>query len=238
MLLGIESQEHIHYAMPMRVMGYDYSAYKKQYDRNAAKYKKGKGLTEDEFLSKMKKTDKFLPVITLVIYYGDKTWDGAKSLHEMLDIPKGLEKYVNDYQIILVEAGNNDLVFHNINNKDLFALFKILLDEKISAEEAKKKAIAYNEEHKPDKSVIMTIAGAADSELNYEELEKGDRNMWRVFDELAKENEAKGKASEIVEMGLEFGLSEADILARLQEKLGVTLQMAQEYLEVFGKQAV
>ena len=39
-LLGKEGQEHIHYAMPMRVMGYDYSTYKKQYDNNAKKYKR------------------------------------------------------------------------------------------------------------------------------------------------------------------------------------------------------
>jgi len=38
-LLGLESQEHIHYAMPMRVMGYDYAAYKKQYDSNTQKYR-------------------------------------------------------------------------------------------------------------------------------------------------------------------------------------------------------
>ena len=31
-LLGLESQEHIHYAMPLRVMGYDYATYKKQYN--------------------------------------------------------------------------------------------------------------------------------------------------------------------------------------------------------------
>lgn len=34
-ILGMEGQEHIHYAMPMRVMGYDYSTYKKQYNDNA-----------------------------------------------------------------------------------------------------------------------------------------------------------------------------------------------------------
>lgn len=27
-MLGLEHQEHIHYAMPMRVMGYDYGVYK------------------------------------------------------------------------------------------------------------------------------------------------------------------------------------------------------------------
>ena len=54
------NKEHIHYAMPMRIMGYDYGAYKKQYDNNAVKYKNGKGLSSDEFLSKMRKTDKFM----------------------------------------------------------------------------------------------------------------------------------------------------------------------------------
>lgn len=56
--------------MPMRIMGYDYGSYKKQYDSNAKKYQNADGLEEDEFLSKMKKTDKLIPVITVVIYYG------------------------------------------------------------------------------------------------------------------------------------------------------------------------
>lgn len=38
-ILGIENQSRIHYAMPMRIMGYDYSSYKRQYDNNAAKYR-------------------------------------------------------------------------------------------------------------------------------------------------------------------------------------------------------
>ena len=63
-LLGMESQEYVDYAMPMRVMGYDYSAYKKQYEVNVQKYKGSKILQGDEYLSKMKKEDKFIPVNT------------------------------------------------------------------------------------------------------------------------------------------------------------------------------
>ena len=48
-ILGIEGQERIHYAMPMRVMGYDYGTYKKQYDDNAAKYKSANGMSSDEY---------------------------------------------------------------------------------------------------------------------------------------------------------------------------------------------
>ena len=136
-ILGMESQEHIHYAMPMRVMGYDYGSYKKQYDSNAVKYKTAKGLSDDEFISKMKRTDKFIPIITIVIYYGEKAWDGAVSLQGMLDIPEDMKAFINDYKMNLVEARKNNLKLHNINNKDLFNLFGILLNRNGNLNEIK-----------------------------------------------------------------------------------------------------
>ena len=136
-------------------MGYDYAAYKKQYDSNAQKYKTTEGLDEDEYLSRMKKTDKFIPVITVVVYYGEKEWDGATN-----------------------------------------------------------------------------------TKLDYNSLAKGDGRMCTVFDEIARESEVKGRAFGIIETGLEFGLSESDILSRLQKKLDVSLQVAQEYLAMFDKQTV
>lgn len=55
-----------------------------------------------------------------------------------------------------------------------------------------------------------------------------------------QENMEKGKiegcTEEIIESGFEFGLSEKDILTRLQNKLDISLQAAQEYLLRFGKQ--
>ena len=52
------------------------------------------------------------------------------------------------------------------------------------------------------------------------------------------EGKAEGEAKGIVEIGIEFGLSEKDILSRLQNKLNVSLQVAQEYLCMFGKMPV
>ena len=237
-LLGNESQQHIHYATPMRVMGYDYGTYKKQYDSNSKKYKTSDGMNEDEYLSGMKKTDKFIPVITVVIYYGDKVWDGATTLHGMLDIPEKIVRYVNDYKILLVEARQNDLVLHNMNNVDLFNLLEIILDDRMPKYEAKKRAIQYGEEHQVDKSVVMTVAGATNSKIDYNAFEKGEVTMCTLFDEIAKENEIKGRAKEIVETRYEFDFSENDILVRLQRKLDITLQQAQGYLNMFKKQAV
>lgn len=53
-----------------------------------------------------------------------------------------------------------------------------------------------------------------------------------------KEGRTEGRAEEIIETGYEFGLSEKDILERLQKKLSISLQKAQEYLVMFGKQMV
>lgn len=238
-ILGMEGQERIHYAMPMRVMGYDYGTYKKQYEANAAKYKSANGMTEDEYMSRMKKADKLIPVITIVVYYGEKSWDGAVSLHEMLNIPKAMESFVNDYKMHLVEARKNDLKLHNINNQDLFNLLEIILDKSAKWNEIKEKAINYARKHEVEKSVIMTVAGAANCKMDYNMMEKkGDADMCTVFEEARKEGVAEGEAKGIIETGYEFGLSEDDILTRLQKKLNISLQKAQEYLSMFGKQTV
>ena len=238
-LLGNEGQEHIHYAMPMRIMGYDYGSYKKQYEANAQKYRGQGGLEGDEYLSRMKRGDRFIPVITIVVYYGEKPWDGAVSLHGMLKIPAGLKKYVNDYRVMLIEARKHDLVFHNTDNVDLFRLLGFFLDGTISKKEAREKAIRYSEEHGTDQSVIMTVAGIANSRIDSKAIKKGGAGMYAVFEEVMQEGIEKGiekgiergRAEGIVETGLEFGLAKNDILERLQKKLKISLPKAQQYFQ-------
>ena len=66
--------------------------------------------------------------------------------------------------------------------------------------------------------------------------------MCTLFDEIARENEIigieKGKAEGIIEIGLEFGLSEKDILEMLLNKLDISQQKAQEHFLRFAKQTV
>lgn len=241
-LLGLENQEHIHYAMPMRLMGYDYGSYKKQYEQNASNYKVHDGLTDDEFLSKMKKTDKFMPVITIVVYYGERSWDGAKCLHEMLHIPEEWKPFVNNYKMLLVEAKDNNLKLHNINNQDLFNLLEILLDTTLPTNTAKERAMQYGKEHQTEKEVVMTVAGATNCTLDYNAFaRKGDGDMCSVFEATRLEGVEQGiaqgieqgNAKGIIEMGIEYGLSEQDILGKLQQKLNISLSKAQDYFKKF-----
>ena len=66
-----------------------------------------KDLPKEEFLSRFSKEDRLMPVITLVLYCGDRPWDGAERLHEMLDFegfPEKLKGYVEDYSIHILDV--------------------------------------------------------------------------------------------------------------------------------------
>ena len=86
-LLGIENQSEIHYAMPPKNMLYDAAEYVAQVEDTAKSHKGGKkSETGAEYLSGFYRTDKLLPVITLTVYFGAEKWNAPKSLYEMFAI--------------------------------------------------------------------------------------------------------------------------------------------------------
>lgn len=104
-ILGVENQEKIHYAMPLRVMLYDAMGYLKEYQELTSVYKEKPELleTSDEFLSKMRKGDKLHPIITIVIYYGEEEWDGPLSLADMKEkMSEDFQTVFSDYQMNLL----------------------------------------------------------------------------------------------------------------------------------------
>ena len=83
-LLGIENQTDIHYAMPVRNMIYDALQYGKQVADTAARHRRNdkgskKQHTNGEYLSGFYKEDALKPVITLVIHFGADEWDAPVS---------------------------------------------------------------------------------------------------------------------------------------------------------------
>ena len=120
-IYGVENQSSIHYAMPLRVMMYDTLTYEAECRQfvNARRNRK-----DSEYLSKMRKKDRIHPVFTLVIYYGEAPWDGARSLKDMMvDMPKWMEKRFNDYPMKLLEIGTCRNTFQN---QDIFNFIKII----------------------------------------------------------------------------------------------------------------
>ncbi len=103
-LLGVESQTDVHYAMPVRNIIYDALQYGKQVTEISARNRKKGNQTRREFLSGFHKDDKLIPVITLVIHFGADKWDAPMSLHEMMAVTdKNLLKHIPDYRIKLID---------------------------------------------------------------------------------------------------------------------------------------
>ena len=79
---------------------------------------------------------------------------------------------------------------------------------------------------------LVNIMGGTVIETESEKLIRRGREEGR------KEGKEEGKAEEIIEMGQEFGLDDAAILKRLQERIGLSIETAAAYLERYGKQLV
>lgn len=106
LLLAIEAQSNIHYAMPVKNMVYDALQYAKQVERAIASHKESrdyKGTNRDEYLSGFMKSDQLLPIVTLIIYFDSKAWDAPLTIHEMFGNVDGrILSLVPDYQINLI----------------------------------------------------------------------------------------------------------------------------------------
>lgn len=105
-MIGLENQELVDYAMPLRGMIYDAGEYEKQAGKIRKILRKQKGLRAGEYLYGFGKDSKLCPVVTFVLYGGKEPWDGPRTLHEMLDmegLPEPMRELVADYPLHLVD---------------------------------------------------------------------------------------------------------------------------------------
>ncbi len=117
-VFGIESQQNIHYAMPLRAMLYDGMGYLKEYQEITRSHKAEKAvMSKEEFLSGMKKGDRLHPIISIVIYYSEYPWDGPLCLEDMMvEMPEEIRKIFSDYKMNLVQvqdSGQSIVIYYS-----------------------------------------------------------------------------------------------------------------------------
>lgn len=76
--LGIENQSEVDKYIPVRVMGYDYTKYRSQVDKEVFPLR---------------------PVITIVLNFSNIPWKNRKSIHDITTIPEKFKSYVQDYEV-------------------------------------------------------------------------------------------------------------------------------------------
>lgn len=118
-------------------MTYDALSYIKEYNniKNEHKINKEHFNSPEGFLSGINKDDKFHPVITIVLYYGETPWDGPMCLSDMMvHMPEHIRPFFSDYKLNLVQILDSDrLPFYNKDVKNLFDIIRYIYKKDLSS---------------------------------------------------------------------------------------------------------
>ncbi len=124
-VIGIEAQDQVDYAMPVRCMEYDVTEYKRQLKE--LKNNRKEKLPGEEFFSGMAKDEKLNPVTTIVFYHGKDPYDGCTDLHNMLDLNKEnktFKRFISDYHVNLITANDLDETKFETGMRELVGFLK------------------------------------------------------------------------------------------------------------------
>ena len=229
-VLGIESQQKIHYAMPLRTMLYDSLGYLKEYQEitRIRKAERGK-MTEDEFLSKMRKEDRLHPIISIVLYYSEKSWDGPTCLKDMIvEMPEEVEQIFSDYKMNLVQIRESEqYTFHNEEVRAVFEISREIFNGNLDKINERYR----NRDLTPE--LITVIGKITDSaELVRQGKIEEVANMCTALEKWEKENIERGTKRGIeigTNQGIEKGI--AKMVLTLLNK-GKTVEETADWLDL------
>ncbi len=251
-LLGIENQTDVHYAMPVRNAIYDALQYGRQVADIAAGHRRNKkdfsGKNNGEYLSGFLKEDHIRPVITLVIHFGAEEWDGPLSLHEMMSTrDMELLSFVENYRIHLIDPAKlteEQLDQFSTSLKEVMGYIKYSKNK-----EQLLKFLQTDAHRSIEMNAVRVIKTITNTPIEVSEEEE-EIEMCKAIEDLISESEARGRAEGevegetrgeakgMIEICLDMSFSKEDILKKLQEKLNISLQQAGEYFEMYGKRTV
>ena len=190
----IENQSYVDASMVVRAAAYEYVAY----DRMLKKLKKNKAKEK-------------LPMVHILVFYtGERPWNAARQLSQLVEVDERFESYFHDYQMNLIEITGN--TSYNFNEEDVYNLFYIcrsIYDQSIYEG-------TINDFGLVKSSVLKVVKTLTDVEwLDLEELEEKEEIEMceaerRWLEVKSKEWEAEGIRKGI-EQGIEQGSEKKEL---------------------------
>ena len=203
-ICGIENQSKVERNMPFRIIGYDGAAYRSQLQQERKK---------------------MLPVVTIVLYFGtDRHWNSRKKIKELMEIPRCLDIYVNDYQMHVFEVAwlTEEQISHFHSDFKVVANFFV----------QKRK----NKDYIPDDPTeikyvdeVLKLLNVMTGDKRYEKIfqkKKGVRSMCDVAERLEKMGIVKG-----IEIGRLEGKEEGKVEGKAEGILEGKMQVYRNLLK-------
>ena len=191
----IENQSYVDMSMVVRAAVYEFVAYERMLKK-----------------SKKNKDNKKLPMVHILVFYtGERPWNAARQLSELVEVDERFKSYFHDYQMNLIEITGN--TSYNFNEEDVYNLFYIcrsIYDQSIYEEKSNSFGLVKS-------SVLKVVKTLTDVEwLDLEELEEKEEIEMceaekRWLEVKSKEWEAEGIRKGI-EQGIEQGVELGQVL--------------------------
>ena len=187
----IENQSYVDMSMVVRAAVYEFVAYERMLKK-----------------SKKNKAKEKLPMVNILVFYtGERPWNAARQLSQLVEVDERFESYFHDYKMNLIEITGN--TSYNFNEEDVYNLFYIcrsIYDQSIYEGTSNHFGLVKS-------SVLKVVKTLTDVEwLDLEELEEKEEIEMceaekRWLEVKSKEWEAEGIRKGI-EQGIERGIEQ------------------------------
>ena len=191
----IENQSYVDMSMVVRAAVYEFVAYERMLKK-----------------SKKNKAKEKLPMVHILVFYtGERPWNAARQLSQLVEVDERFKSYFHDYKMNLIEITGN--TSYNFNEEDVYNLFYIcrsIYDQSIYEG-------TINDFGLVKSSVLKVVKTLTDVEwLDLKELEKKEKIEMceaekRWLEVKSKEWEAEGIRKGI-EQGIEQGVELGQVL--------------------------
>ena len=183
----MDLEKHVDASMVVRAAAYEYVAY----DRILKKLKKNKAKEK-------------LPMVHILVFYtGEKPWNAARQLSQLVEVDERFESYFHDYQMNLIEITGN--TSYNFNEEDVYNLFYIcrsIYDQSIYEGKSNHFGLVKS-------SVLKVVKTLTDVEwLDLKELEEKEEIEMCEAEKRWLEVKSKEWEAEGIKKGIEQGLEQ------------------------------
>ena len=186
----MDLEKHVDASMVVRAAAYEYVAY----DRILKKLKKNKAKEK-------------LPMVHILVFYtGEKSWNAARQLSQLVEVDERFESYFHDYKMNLIEITGN--TSYNFNEEDVYNLFYIcrsIYDQSIYEEKSNSFGLVKS-------SVLKVVKTLTDVEwLDLEELEEKEEIEMCEAEKRWLEVKSKEWEAEGIKKGIEQGSEKKEL---------------------------
>ena len=181
----IENQSYVDMSMVVRAAVYEFVAYERMLKK-----------------SKKNKAKEKLPMVNILVFYtGERPWNAARQLSQLVEVDERFESYFHDYKMNLIEiTGNTSYNFNEEDVHNLFYICRSIYDQSIYEGTSNHFGLVKS-------SVLKVVKTLTDVEwLDLEELEEKEEI------EMCEAEGIKKGIKQGVEQGIEQGVELGQVL--------------------------